>query len=120
MCNYAQEWADKLLADNSFSHRVGQKFGENLFSSWSSVEPREVKGDEAVEAWYQEEQEYNYDGNQMRGQSNTGHFTQVVWKASKMLGVGVATHGGRVIVVANYDPPGNFIGRYHENVPPPL
>ena len=35
-----------------------------------------------------------------------GHFTQVVWKSSRELGVGVASNGGRVLVVANYDPPG--------------
>jgi len=36
----------------------------------------------------------------------SGHFTQVVWKSSAELGVGVATAGGRVVVVANYHPPG--------------
>lgn len=50
---------------------------------------------------------------------NSGHFTQVVWKESKELGVAFAKNGGKVIVVANYSPPGNFIGHFAENVPPP-
>ena len=47
----------------------------------------------------------------------SGHFTQVVWKDSKHLGVGKArSSNGKIIVVANYDPPGNFIGQYKDNV----
>lgn len=50
----------------------------------------------------------------------TGHFTQVVWKGSKEIGVGRATSsGGRTVVVANYRPPGNVLGMFATNVLPP-
>lgn len=49
----------------------------------------------------------------------SGHFTQVIWKESKQLGVAFAKMGGKVVVVANYYPPGNMIGSFDENVPPP-
>lgn len=49
----------------------------------------------------------------------SGHFTQVVWKESKQLGVAFAKSGGKVVVVANYFPAGNMIGSFAENVPPP-
>ena len=46
-----------------------------------------------------------------------GHFTQVVWKDSKLLGIAQArSNSGKIIVVANYDPAGNFGGRYQANV----
>ena len=46
-----------------------------------------------------------------------GHFTQVVWKASKEFGVGKAkTRDGKWFVVANYYPAGNVQGSYAENV----
>ena len=49
-----------------------------------------------------------------------GHFTQVVWRTSRELGVGKAqTRDGKWLAVANYFPAGNYIGQYHENVPPP-
>ena len=52
--------------------------------------------------------------------STTGHFTQVIWKASKNLGIAKArSSSGKIIVVANYEPAGNFIGQYVQNVPPP-
>lgn len=47
-----------------------------------------------------------------------GHFTQVVWKSTKYVGMGIAksnTHGS-VVIVANYLPPGNFIGQFKTNV----
>ena len=49
----------------------------------------------------------------------TGHFTQVVWVASRKLGLGVARGNGKVVVVANYDPPGNLRGVFEENVSRP-
>lgn len=50
---------------------------------------------------------------------STGHFTQVVWKESKELGVACTkAKNGNIYVVANYYPPGNYIGCYNENVPP--
>lgn len=48
-----------------------------------------------------------------------GHFSQVIWMASKEMGVGVASsRSGQVFVVACYDPAGNFLGQFRENVPP--
>lgn len=49
-----------------------------------------------------------------------GHFTQVVWKNSKALGIGwVQMNDGTTYVVANYEPAGNVIGQYEKNVLPP-
>jgi glioma pathogenesis-related protein 2 len=49
-----------------------------------------------------------------------GHFTQVVWKGSREIGVGrsFAEGGLRVFVVCNYYPAGNVIGRFKDNVLP--
>ena len=37
-----------------------------------------------------------------------GHFTQVVWKETTEVGVGLATDGKKVFVVAQYKPAGNM------------
>lgn len=49
-----------------------------------------------------------------------GHFTQVVWKSSTELGVGIATDGNTVFVVGQYRPAGNITnaGYYQKNVLP--
>lgn len=50
---------------------------------------------------------------------DAGHFTQVIWKASRELGVAFSASGdGTIVVVANYLPPGNLLGSFAENVPP--
>jgi hypothetical protein len=50
---------------------------------------------------------------------SAGHFSQVVWATSKEMGVGVASNrSGQIFVVACYDPAGNFLGQFRENVPP--
>merc|ERR1712172_191387 len=63
--------------------------------------------------------DYTYGKEPSTGGSEIGHFTQVVWKGSTEVGVGVAQEGSTVVVVANYSPPGNVRGQYAENVPPP-
>ena len=45
-------------------------------------------GQEPTDAWYNEVKQYNY--NQPGFSMATGHFTQLVWKSSRRLGVGVA------------------------------
>ena len=47
----------------------------------------------------------------------TGHFTQVVWKDTRQLGCGLAINRkNKVYGVCDYSPPGNYEGKYKENV----
>eukprot|EP00096_Caligus_rogercresseyi_P008636 TRINITY_DN2784_c0_g1_i1.p1 TRINITY_DN2784_c0_g1~~TRINITY_DN2784_c0_g1_i1.p1 ORF type:complete len:229 (+),score=42.73 TRINITY_DN2784_c0_g1_i1:424-1110(+) len=113
---YAKEWADHLAATDSFNHRSNGDYGENLFLTYGSGDT-DCNGIEPVESWYSEGRSYSY--GQSSGSSATGHFTQIVWKGSKRLGMAKSkSPSGKTIVVANYDPPGNFIGNYSSNVLP--
>ncbi|RUS83069.1 hypothetical protein EGW08_009155, partial [Elysia chlorotica] len=75
-------------------------------------------GAEVTELWYDEIKDYNWDdpGFSM----NTGHFTQLVWKACTHLGIGrsQSTSSGLFVYVANYSPAGNMLGAFQENVLP--
>lgn len=76
-----------------------------------------VNGWEPVENWYSEG--VNHVFGKEPATLKTGHFTQIVWRDSREFGVGIAKNrSGQIFVVANYDPPGNFIGSFTENVPP--
>ncbi|CAF3322744.1 unnamed protein product [Rotaria socialis] len=97
----AQNYAQKLASTNSFQHSGTQGVGAT-----------------AVKLWYDEIKQYNFNSGGFS--SATGHFTQVVWKGSRKLGMGVAySNGGRsAYVVAQYTPPGNYMGRFTANVRP--
>ena len=70
---------------------------------------------QGVENWYAEEPKYNYNSGGMS--KDTGHFTQMVWKASKKLGIGLGETDKGSFTVGRYMPGGNN-GRYKENVGP--
>uniref|UniRef100_A0A3B3Z6V5 SCP domain-containing protein n=1 Tax=Periophthalmus magnuspinnatus TaxID=409849 RepID=A0A3B3Z6V5_9GOBI len=115
LCAIAQKWADHLLQNNTFAHSQTSD-GENIYCSTSSapVTPK----NEAVDSWYSEIKDYNF--KKPGYNNNTGHFTQVVWKDSTELGVGVASSGKKVFVVGQYRPAGNMNSPmyFQENVLP--
>jgi hypothetical protein len=50
-------------------------------------------------------------------QKDTAHFTQVIWKESREIGIGAAIGSNNIIICcANYYPSGNEVGKYFENV----
>jgi len=73
-------------------------------------------GKVATQSWYDEMKFYNY--GRPGFSSQTGHFTQVIWKGSTKLGVGIgfSSDKRKVYVVANYSPPGNYQGQFPQNV----
>lgn len=51
----------------------------------------------------------------------TGNFTQMIWRSTDQVGVGLASDGkGKFITVAFYKPPGNITnpGYFQDNVKP--
>lgn len=89
LCRYAEEWAKVIAARGVLVHRSNSQYGENIFCSWSSPNANVViTGREPVENWYSEEPTHVY--GKEPATLKTGHFTQVVWRDSRELGVGVA------------------------------
>jgi uncharacterized protein YkwD len=111
LCKVAQAWADKIAANDKMEHSENG-YGENIH--WSSANVTDGKA--PVEHWYSEVKDYKFAGD-LDYQRGTGHFTQVVWKDTKELGIAKATgKSGGTYVVANYNPSGNFVGKFAENV----
>jgi pathogenesis-related protein 1 len=110
---YAQEWADHLASTScQMEHRPGsgkwkQQYGENLFVGTAG----HYSVADAVAGWESEKKYYKGDAIDSSNFVTIGHYTQVVWKNTKHLGCGSAECNGNMLVVCNYDPPGNFLGQ---------
>ncbi|XP_012281967.1 repressed by EFG1 protein 1 isoform X3 [Orussus abietinus] len=118
LCKTSQEWASILATKGRLEHRANTDYGENLYCMWSSNPKTIVSGEEPVNEWYAEESQHQYGKEPTT--LKTGHFTQLVWRDSSELGVGMAKNrNGEVYVVCNYSPAGNFLGSFSENVLPP-
>jgi uncharacterized protein YkwD len=106
----AQHYAEQLARTHRLVHSGNEHYGENLFASQSSDQAL-PRPEVVVDHWYNEIQNYNF--NKPGFQAGTGHFTQLVWKSSKALGMGIAQAAdGTWYVVGNYSPPGNISGQF--------
>lgn len=102
------------MADrNAMVHSNGD-YGENIFMHPDTSLSDSEAAVQATNFWYNEVSQYDYDNPGFS--SSTGHFTQIVWKSSQNLGIGVARSSSGVYVCGSYDPSGNFPGEFPENV----
>ena len=112
---FAQQWATYLATEKGcrIEHRPAQgawgtRYGENIF--WGSAASYSAR--DAANAWYSEIRDYQKAPFGGDNWYKTGHYTQMVWKRTTHVGMGQAVcSNGAIIIVGNYDPPGNFMGQ---------
>jgi len=112
LAQVAQQWANTLRDQGCKFGHSGGSYGENLAAGTTgAMDPESV-----VAMWYDEVKGYSF---QQPGFSmQTGHFTQVVWRSTTQVGCGMAQCKGNDIWVCEYDPPGNWEGKYKQQVLP--
>ena len=123
-------WATQMATTNLFAHSGSQLYGENLYGQFgagplNSIASFSTLESTCVSSWYSEISMYNF--NSPGYSDATGHYTQVVWKSTTMLGMGLGwgiKSGGvnSYYCVSQYSPPGNNVmpGQFLANVLPPL
>ncbi|KAL9935854.1 hypothetical protein V8E36_005431 [Tilletia maclaganii] len=107
-----------------FQHSQGN-YGENLAAGTGNYAYTS-----GIDAWYNEISQYNFANPGFS--SATGHFTQLVWASStivgcarntqcipQQLGLGTGFGSQATFIVCQYRPPGNVIGNFTQNVFPP-
>jgi len=108
LASTAQAWAQKCV----WKHSEGQ-YGENLAAGIGLDIPY------AIKMWTDEQSQYDSSNPQ------ASHYTQVVWKNTKELGCAVVScnlsifdpsFGPANYYVCEYNPPGNVVGEYAQNV----
>ena len=89
-------------------HKVPKNCGQNLAagSSWAYDAPA------LFQLWMNEAQYYSC-GTKIdyTNFQQFGHYTQVMWSATKYVGCGLAVRGDNNFLVCNYRAPGNVVGQ---------
>ena len=122
---HAQEWADTMAEHDLWQHSTTW-YGENIAGGWANTMEDFNSTDknkyviDAINMWYSEIKDYNF--NFQGWSTKTGHFTQLVWRSTTEVGIGVSyrEESKMVFVVMNYNPPGNYPSRFSDNVFPPI
>lgn len=120
LAGVAQQWADHIAATGRMKHRPrsgagASQFGENLAMGFDGSGGYTVSS--GMHSWYQEKSTFRAGQAVTNGNLQAiGHYTQMVWAGSTQFGMGKAViqsgpQRGWLIIVANYNPPGNYIGK---------
>ncbi len=104
----AAAWGQKLVAKGCvMEHSQGSGYGENLYMGSAEVFTME----DAAKSWESEKKHYTGAALNESNWYKAGHYTQMVWNQTTEVGCAKVTCKGSLIVICNYNPPGNFMGQ---------
>ncbi len=118
----AQDYAEKMAKSGTFAHSSADErngAGENIYTSPNNEVNDAMLAElskEVIDCFYNEIKDYDF--KKPVFSMSTGHFTQLVWRQSTKLGVGVTVGNDGSYVVARYGPAGNMMGAFETNVLP--
>ena len=110
----ARVWAKKLAVTGRFEHSPDEPGkpieGENL---WAGT-PRAFSPEAMVHLWAAEKSDYRpgtFPNNSRSGDiERVGHFTQMIWRASRQVGCATAVGANEEFLVCRYSEAGNVYG----------
>ena len=110
----AQKFAEELSHINELDYSEnmykGGFLGESIYKSFKKITPENL-----VDILYEECSEFDFENDN----PEPNHFSQMVWKSTKLFGLGMAEGpSGCYFFVLNYFPIGNIPGQYLTNVFP--
>jgi hypothetical protein len=120
LARYAQDWANHIAETGEIAHRPqdgewAQKYGENWASGTGDFDAS------AAAALWEGEKQFYAPGMVIPDVTDfasfkCGHYTAMIWRSTTEIGAGKATvqtgpSKGYVVIVGNYNPPGNKIGQ---------
>ncbi|XP_059177212.1 uncharacterized protein LOC131956682 isoform X2 [Physella acuta] len=113
------KWSPALARDAGlhamrcvFQHST-MSHGENIYASYPINHNNTALALASLTGWLNEEPTTLDPAWPCLADLSCGHYTQVVWRATKRVGCAVTHCNGWMenLVVCKYDPPGNYIGQ---------
>lgn len=109
----ARSWADRLAATGAFEHAPEDNRnpqGENLWAGTKGYYPLEAM----IDGWVREKRYFKpglFPNNSVTGDvAAVGHYTQLVWRATRQVGCAVAAGQREEVLVCRYSEAGNYEG----------
>lgn len=110
----ARVWANEMATTGRFEHSPDEPGqapqGENL---WAGT-PRAFSPEAMVHLWVSEKGDYRpgvFPSNSRSGDvEHVGHYTQLIWRASRQVGCATAVGRDEEFLVCRYSEPGNVYG----------
>jgi Cysteine-rich secretory protein family len=112
LARQARTWAQTLAARGAFQHSQNTGgAGENLWMGTSGAfTPEAMIGTFVGESRYFSSGRFPQVSRTGRW-SDVGHYTQLIWPATREVGCALAQGRGRDVLVCRYFPAGNIIGQ---------
>jgi len=109
---YAHQYLESEAEIFSSHTYNGEALGENIF-----IYKKEITIGQIFQYWYNEHKNYNYEVGKL--QKDTTHFTQMIWKNTEFIGIGISSNRdkSKFCLVIYYYPAGNIFGKFIDNVP---
>ncbi|CAG9765266.1 unnamed protein product [Ceutorhynchus assimilis] len=120
LANRAQWWAASCHSERHDEGRHNSRFpvGQNIATTWTTKPPstyEDIDSDfpYAIRKWFDEYKLFSFGGI---GRGRTGHYTQMLWAETNLIGCGFAFYydpskGYTKNYVCNYGPSGNVLGQ---------
>uniref|UniRef100_A0A0N5C4W3 SCP domain-containing protein n=1 Tax=Strongyloides papillosus TaxID=174720 RepID=A0A0N5C4W3_STREA len=109
LAEFAQELAEQYVTtqkvDVNVYYNYGILYGKSIITSATTI----------IKDFYETNVKYNYILNKVSSKAAYS-FTQLVWKSTKQVGIGVQDDGKYLYVVCIFSPKGNKKGEYKKNV----
>ncbi|XP_046547164.1 Golgi-associated plant pathogenesis-related protein 1-like isoform X1 [Haliotis rubra] len=119
LCKESQVWANSLSERGYLQYSETSGVGENII--FLDLNGKDPVGEEVSKQWYRECAKYDY--STPRWRKGAMNFTQMIWRSTSEIGVGISKVKGqdRYVVVTQYRPAGNnnMPGEFRKNVLPP-
>ncbi|XP_067618187.1 uncharacterized protein [Eurosta solidaginis] len=110
----AQQWADNCEFRHDPYRSINRfTMGQNLAIIWSTAPLDPTDGDfpSRIQSWFNEVQKYSFGD---AWSPKTGHYSQLVWGETSLIGCGYAEYKDATkynkLYVCNYGPGGNVVG----------